>query len=198
MSTTAVTKLAIKPIASPDRNPHTVRHLRVIDSGKAKQPRYQQAALALEFASPRSASISAKSSAFIRLVHSSTWHPVLPEDKFFERQPTGTSELPPAEPWAQRFAQVVSEVMGGQRSPKQVARWVTPSVMAQLQPRRLSGRSARNVPPSVVKRIRVDQPADGVAEVAAVVRDKNRARALALRLEGWDGRWICTSAQWVG
>ena len=36
-----------------------------------------------------------------------------------------------------------------------------------------------------------DRP-DGVAEVCATVRDGERARALALRLEALHGRWTCT------
>lgn len=40
--------------------------------------------------------------------------------------------------------------------------------------------------------VRVSEPADGVAEVSAVVRHGARTRAVALRLEGMDGRWQCT------
>jgi hypothetical protein len=38
----------------------------------------------------------------------------------------------------------------------------------------------------------VFEPADGVVEATAVVVGGPRARAVALRLEGWDGRWRCT------
>jgi hypothetical protein len=41
----------------------------------------------------------------------------------------------------------------------------------------------------------VDEPADGVAEVCAVVSHGERFRAIALRLEGIDGRWRCTVLQ---
>ena len=43
--------------------------------------------------------------------------------------------------------------------------------------------------------LHVTEPADGVAEVAAVLRIENRFRALALRLEGLDGRWRCVRLQ---
>lgn len=201
MSIAAISKLSIKPIASPDRNPHAT-HLRLINGGKANKPEYQQAALALEFATTTAEPTLPITPAIIRLVHDAAWDEVSPEDEFFERQPTGTADLPPAAAWAQRFAQIINEVMGGQRPAKQVVKWVTPAVLSQLQPQRsgsgVTQQRIKRLTPSVVKRVRVDQPADGVAEVAAVVRDRHRARALTLRLEGWDGRWICTSAQWVG
>jgi hypothetical protein len=38
----------------------------------------------------------------------------------------------------------------------------------------------------------VCQPSVGIAEVSVVVDDGRRARALAMRLEGADGRWRCT------
>jgi hypothetical protein len=36
---------------------------------------------------------------------------------------------------------------------------------------------------------------DGVAEVTAVIRRGARTLAVALRLEGIDGRWMCTALQ---
>jgi hypothetical protein len=38
----------------------------------------------------------------------------------------------------------------------------------------------------------VCEVSDGVAEVSVVIDDGRRARALAMRLEGSDGRWRCT------
>jgi hypothetical protein len=43
--------------------------------------------------------------------------------------------------------------------------------------------------------VRVCEPADGVAEAAAVVHGPQRTRAVALRLEGMDGRWRVTAFQ---
>ena len=37
--------------------------------------------------------------------------------------------------------------------------------------------------------------ADGVAEVSAVVHDRGRVRAIAMRLSGVDGRWLVTVLQ---
>jgi Family of unknown function (DUF6459) len=38
-------------------------------------------------------------------------------------------------------------------------------------------------------------PRDGVAEATVVVNDGARIRAVAVRLEGWDGRWRVTALQ---
>jgi hypothetical protein len=41
----------------------------------------------------------------------------------------------------------------------------------------------------------VSEPADGVAEVCALVRRGARSTAVALRMEGMDGRWQCTAIE---
>jgi hypothetical protein len=46
-----------------------------------------------------------------------------------------------------------------------------------------------------VSSVRLTEPADGVAEVAATVRRGRRTTAVALRLEGLDGRWQCTALE---
>ena len=45
----------------------------------------------------------------------------------------------------------------------------------------------------VVRSVHVSEPVDGVAEVCAIVQQGPRCRAIALRLEGIDGRWQCTA-----
>jgi hypothetical protein len=49
-----------------------------------------------------------------------------------------------------------------------------------------AGRARRTV-----SSIHVFEPADGVVEATAVVTGGRRARAVAVRLEGWDNRWRC-------
>jgi hypothetical protein len=120
-------------------------------------------------------------------------------DEFFERQPTTRSQLPEPGAWAHRYGQAWVEAAVGRRPTKQLSRWSTPQVLHKLQTDRCEASSARltRTSPAVVRSVRVDEPADGVAEVAAVVRIRDRSRALILRLEGWDGRWICTFAALV-
>ena len=58
-------------------------------------------------------------------------------------------------------------------------------------PAAVRGAAARGV----VRSIHVSEPVDGVAEVAALVRRGARSTAVALRLEGLDGRWQCTALE---
>lgn len=124
------------------------------------------------------------------------------DDNLFSHRATGTDELPPAAIWSRTFAQALAEVMYGKRPPRQVERWVTPKFGAYLKSSLFQrdvalmqgSQPARRTDRVRVARIRVDEPADGVAHVAAVIETRQRSRALAYRLEGWDGRWICTNA----
>jgi hypothetical protein len=46
-----------------------------------------------------------------------------------------------------------------------------------------------------IRSVRVCEPADGVAELSAVVQVGTRYRAVAARLEGLNGRWRCVRLQ---
>jgi hypothetical protein len=58
-------------------------------------------------------------------------------------------------------------------------------------------RSARGVaamrPVHTIMSVRESSPADGIVEAVVVVRGPARTRALAVRVEGMDGRWRATS-----
>jgi hypothetical protein len=43
------------------------------------------------------------------------------------------------------------------------------------------------------RRIYINQPLDGLCESTVTVRFKDRLRSMALRFEGVDHKWICTS-----
>ncbi|MFP5347666.1 MAG: Rv3235 family protein [Actinomycetes bacterium] len=47
----------------------------------------------------------------------------------------------------------------------------------------------------MVKKVRVCEPADGVVEGCGVVVQGDRVRAVAVRLEGMDGRWRATAVE---
>jgi transcription antitermination factor NusA-like protein len=68
----------------------------------------------------------------------------------------------------------------------------TDQVYVELQ-KRLRRRSPGELP--ALRSIRVGEPADGIAEISAVIRQGERHRAVAVRLEGIDGRWRCTALQ---
>ncbi len=100
------------------------------------------------------------------------------------------AELPEPQDWALRFARVALEVATGLRPPAQLVRWTTPAVLAALTRRHaLAQRGGGRPPRATVRSVRVCEPATGVAEVAAVVADGPRVRALAVRMEGEGDRW---------
>jgi hypothetical protein len=111
-------------------------------------------------------------------------------------RPTGTQALPDPARWAGQVAHVLLEVITGQRPLHQLTKWVSSEVYAvaarrhAVAVRRLPGHGRQVRPRVRVLRVRVCEPADGVAEAAVVVLDGDRVRAMALRLVGQDGRWV--------
>ncbi|HVQ86705.1 MAG TPA: Rv3235 family protein [Actinomycetes bacterium] len=117
-------------------------------------------------------------------------------------QPTDRSALPPAGPWAARLAQAVLEVCTAGRPVGQLVRWTDPTVFQELSlrytPRAQRPTSRRRTSlAEQVRSVHVCEPADGVAEVSVVIGGGERPRALALRIEGWRGRWVCTALDWI-
>jgi hypothetical protein len=113
-----------------------------------------------------------------------------------------TPALAAPRPWAGRLVQAVVEVLAGDRPAAQLARWTTAGVYYDLQ--RTATRAARErsvfahrPTADVVRSLHVSEPADGVAEVCALVDGGRRVRALALRIEDLDGRWQCTKLRLV-
>ena len=131
-----------------------------------------------------------------------------PEDsEYFGPQRSLSRDLPEPMAWVTHIAQALVEVMSGARPAPQVIRWTTPEVYSVVARRNaVSGRrvvvARRNTASGVrvivarralVRRVRICEPADGVVEACAVVHDGVRGRAVALRMEGIDGRWLCTA-----
>jgi hypothetical protein len=113
----------------------------------------------------------------------------------FGPQPTPTTALPAARTWSARFAQAVVEVLAGDRPVSQLVRWTTTSVYDDLAALVVGPDGRGPAARGVVRSIHVSEPVDGVAEVAALVRRGARSTAVALRLEGLDGRWQCTALE---
>ncbi len=112
--------------------------------------------------------------------------------------PTRRADLPDPLAWSRGLVQVLVEVMAGLRPASQLLRWTTTAVHEQVRRRVVpTGRGPRRaaVRRPIVRSVRVCEPVDGVAEVSAVVAGQHRAQALALRLEGRDGRWRVTALQ---
>jgi len=119
------------------------------------------------------------------------------DDQLFGERPTRRDDLPDPRPWAGHIAQGLVEVMAGARPAPQVLRWTTPEVYAAVARRAAvsARRGAGSARRTVVRGVRVCEPADGVAEASAVVVDGGRVRALAFRLVGIDGRWRVEALQ---
>ena len=109
---------------------------------------------------------------------------------------TGRSALPEPERFGRQFFTGLLEVLAGRRSPGQLAPLTTAGIHAGIVRDALAndrlGCAGRQ--PSL-QSIRVMEPADGVAELSAVVVVGRRCKAIAARLEGLDGRWLCVRLQ---
>lgn len=126
------------------------------------------------------------------------FHPGMDDERIPE--PTSRCELPDPRGWVARLVQGVLEVVSGDRPVTQLTRWTSADVYADLH-RRVSV-AARTAPPGLrggrraaVRSVHVCEPVDGVAEASAVVSRGGRLTAMAVRLEGLDGRWQCTALE---
>jgi hypothetical protein len=119
---------------------------------------------------------------------------------FFAPQRTPATDLPDPEPFLRNLTRGVLEVFSGTREVEQLARWVTEDAFRKLVVRAnlaARARSARGVPAKravhSILSVHHSAPADGVVEAVVVVASPARTRAVAVRLEGMDGRWRATS-----
>lgn len=112
----------------------------------------------------------------------------------FGPQHTATADLPPVREWSHRFLVGLLEALGGVRPATQVERHLTLELREKVH--RLHSvavrRGSRPPHPSRVLKVRARTDVDGVAEVSAVVHHLGRVRAIALRMNGCDGRWRVT------
>jgi hypothetical protein len=109
--------------------------------------------------------------------------------------PSGRAELPDPVSWSRRLLVAMLEARAGQRPMRQLANHFSPSVHAGLMAESGQSRWSGDRGPAVVRSVHVCEPADGVAEVSAVIQSGARYRAIAARLEGLDGRWCCVRLQ---
>lgn len=104
-------------------------------------------------------------------------------------------DLPPSPPPPGRTAVIVVrallEVLQGWRPVSQLARWTSHPLQLDLEdrvPRRPTGTRL------YLRRLRISEPASGVAEVCALAEDpaRQRMRVMALRMEVRGDAWIVT------
>ena len=107
--------------------------------------------------------------------------------------PTPGSDLPAPGPWAARLVVAVVEVLHGVRPPAQLTRWLAPRVHADVAARAFRRTTPPRRTPVRVRSVRCSAVAAGAVEAAVVATWAGRAHAVALRLEGLDGRWQVTA-----
>lgn len=116
------------------------------------------------------------------------------DDPWAAAERTPVSELPGAKAFAAGLLQAVFEVLAGVRPVKQLRRDTTPDVYSALadslplRPKASGERPTRRA----LRSLHVQERPEGVVEVCATVQRGERTMAIALRLEGMDGRWKCT------
>jgi hypothetical protein len=120
----------------------------------------------------------------------------LRDDDLFGVQPTGTADLPDPRPLLENLSRCVIEAYAGARDIEQLIRWVTDEVYRRLLTRVVlasRARQAKGVTPKrpqfTIGSTHLCSPRDGVVEAVVTIHARSRARAVAIRLEGMDGRW---------
>jgi Family of unknown function (DUF6459) len=109
-------------------------------------------------------------------------------------RPTGRGELPDPAVWGRRILIAVLEARAGRRPLAQLTPYLSGAVHRGLTAD-VERHRAPTGAPFGIRSIHVCEPADGVAEIAAVLQCGPRYRAIAARLEGLDGRWRCVNLQ---
>lgn len=122
------------------------------------------------------------------------------DDIDVDDEPRPVPPLPDPAPLAGPIAQALVEVLAGRRPVIQLVRWTSPAVYAALTTRAAVATRRRLSRPGspvrvTVRRVIVTRPSDHVAEVAIVVIDGSRVRAIAFQLRGERGRWTVQALQ---
>ncbi len=124
----------------------------------------------------------------------------LDSDDYFGIEFVNSDELGDPRPILAFLAQSVIETLAGIRDIEQCARWLSDGVYQQLRQKSLASSRSRAEssvkamrPNLVVGKISVFSPRPGVIEGVVIVHNIGRARAVAIRLEGYNNRWRARS-----
>ena len=105
-------------------------------------------------------------------------------------QPTSTSQLPDIRLWTMSLAVSALEVFAGRRNPAQLAVRLHRVIYSELL---ISAGLAKEI--GKVVKIHQDSPLDGIVESCLTVKFTDRMRAMVIRAEGIDGKWLCTALE---
>ena len=102
-------------------------------------------------------------------------------------QPCSATTLPKISEWSFAFIVNLLEILSGHRQPAQIMvrchRVVYHQILSMAGQDRVIGK---------LRTVHLQEPLDGLCEITATVRYGDRLKAMALRFEGVDGRWVCT------
>jgi hypothetical protein len=98
-----------------------------------------------------------------------------------------------AEQWSAALALAVFETLHGRRPVGQLTRWVDDRVQSAIAFHRRRVGTVTSGRPAVLLSVRVQHPRPDAAEVCAHLALAGRSYALALRLDIWADRWLCTA-----
>lgn len=149
-----------------------------------------QGTLALTFSLPSGLPATPNPPNRLRLVNGATSTPE-----------SGTANgLPDPRLWSARLAQALVEVLAGDRPLQQLVRWTSADVYRKIERRarivaRGDGAERLGDVRAAVRSVHLCEPRGGVAEACMLVQQGARSRAIAIRLEGVDGRWQCTALE---
>jgi hypothetical protein len=104
--------------------------------------------------------------------------------------PTPSADLPNVHLWTMSLAVSALEVFAGRRNPAQLAMRCHRVIYNEL----LSTAGALKEIGRIVS-IHQDFPLDGIAESSITVKFADRMRAMVIRAEGINGRWLCTALE---
>ena len=105
-------------------------------------------------------------------------------------EPTPASELPDIRLWTMSLAVSALEVFAGRRNPAQLAVRLHRVVYSELL---IAAGLSKEI--GKVVKIHQDFPFDGIAESSLIIQYKERMRAMVIRAEGINGKWLCTALE---
>jgi hypothetical protein len=121
----------------------------------------------------------------------------LDETPWFTDDRTPTADLPDPRAFTAVLLQALVEVLAGARPLGQLRLQLAVELYAELAERLEGGRhrAGGRPEPRCVGRVHAQARPEGVVEACATVRTRGRLTAVAVRLEGFGGRWLCTDLE---